>query len=72
MNNKKTAKTNSSILHQLMQLISNGLPDKIATEKKLDIRTFSCTSHIGALMYGHIANVKSLKEICDGAYLHGK
>jgi len=35
-----------------------------------DIRTFSCTSHVLALLYGQISKASSLNEICDAARLH--
>jgi hypothetical protein len=36
MKNKKTAKTNSSILHQVIQQIPKGLPDNVYCKAKCE------------------------------------
>ena len=59
-----------TVLRQLVQWIPEGLPDRIAREAKADIRAFSCTSHVLALLYGQITRSGSLNEICDAASLH--
>jgi len=59
-----------TVFHQLVQLIPAGLPDRIARDKKADIRRFSCTSHVLALLFGHISRALSLNEICDSLHLH--
>lgn len=57
-------------LRQIVQWIPKGLPDRIAREAKADIRKFSCTSHVLALLYGQLSRASSLNEICDAAKLH--
>ena len=66
----RPAKTAYTALRQIVQWIPEGLPDRIAREAKADIRTFSCTSHVLALLYGQITRSGSLNEICDAARLH--
>ena len=68
--NPRPAKTAYTALRQIVQWIPEGLPDRIAREAKADIRTFSCTSHVLALLYGQITRASSLNEICDAARLH--
>ena len=66
----RPAKTAYTALRQIVQWIPEGLPDRIAKEVGADIRTFSCTSHVLALLYGQITRSGSLNEICDAARLH--
>jgi hypothetical protein len=66
----RPTKTAYTALRQIVQWIPEGLPDRIAREAKADIRTFSCTSHVLALLYGQITRSGSLNEICDAARLH--
>ena len=66
----RPAKTAYTALRQIVQWIPEGLPDRIAREAKADIRAFSCTSHVLALLYGQITRSGSLNEICDAASLH--
>ncbi len=66
----KSAKTIYSAIHQIVQWIPPGLPDKIAQENGADIRTFSCNSHVVSLLYAHLSRAASLNEICDAAKLH--
>ncbi len=42
----------------------------LAREHKIDARGFSATSHVLALVYGHIAHALSLNEICDALSVH--
>jgi hypothetical protein len=67
---KSLAKSGYTFFRQVVQWIPPGLPDKIAENKNADIRRFSCTSHILALMYGHFSKANSLNEICDALRLH--
>jgi hypothetical protein len=66
----RPTKTACTTLRQIVQWIPEGLPDRIAREAGADIRTFSCTSHVLALLYGQISRSGSLNEICDAARLH--
>lgn len=66
----RPAKTAYTALRQIVQWIPEGLPDRIAREAGADIRTFTCTSHVLALLYGQITRSGSLNEICDAARLH--
>lgn len=66
----KPAKTIYSTLHQIVQYIPPGFPDKIAQACGADIRTFSCNSHVVSLLYAHLSRAASLNEICDAAKLH--
>jgi len=66
----RPAKTAYTALRQIVQWIPEGLPDRIAREVGADIRTFTCTSHVLALLYGQITRSGSLNEICDAARLH--
>jgi len=43
---------------------------RLAEEANLDIRKFSATSHVVALMYGQLSGCESLNGICDAARLH--
>ncbi|WP_370882402.1 DUF4372 domain-containing protein [Oligosphaera ethanolica] len=55
----------------MVQYISRGgLPDQIAREAQADIRSFACTIHVLALLYGQITRSGSLNEICDASRLH--
>ena len=42
----------------------------LAREHRIDARGFSATSHVLALVYGHIAHALSLNEICDALSVH--
>ena len=66
----RPAKTAYTVFRQIVQWIPKGLPDRLAREAKADIRAFSCTSHVLALLYGQISRASSLNEICDAARLH--
>ena len=66
----RPAKKAYTALRQIVQWIPEGLPDRIAREAKADIRAFTCTSHVLALLYGQITRASSLNEICDAARLH--
>ncbi len=66
----RPAKTSYSVLRQIVHWIPEGLPDRLAREADADIRTFSCTSHVVALLYGQLNRAASLNEICDAARLH--
>jgi hypothetical protein len=66
----RPARTAYTVLNQIVKWIPAGLPDKIAREAKADIRKFSCTSHVLALLYGQLTRALSLNEICDAAKLH--
>ena len=66
----RPAKTSYSVLRQIVHWIPEGLPDRLAREADADIRKFSCTSHVVALLYGQLNRAASLNEICDAARLH--
>ena len=66
----RPAKTSYSVLRQIVHWIPEGLPDRLAQEAGADIRKFSCTSHVVALLYGQLNRAASLNEICDAARLH--
>ena len=66
----RPTRTAYTALRQIVQWIPEGLPDRIAREAEADIRTFSCTSHVPALLCGQITRASSLNEICDAARLH--
>jgi len=66
----RPTRTTYTALRQIVQWIPEGLTDRIAREVGADIRTFSCTSHVLALLYGQITRSGSLNEICDAARLH--
>lgn len=57
-------------MSQIVQWIPLGLPDRLAQEAGADIRKFSCTSHVVALLYGQLNQADSLNAICDAARLH--
>ncbi len=63
-------KTVYTALRQIVQWIPEGLSDRLARGAGADIRRFSCTSHVLALLYGQIAKASSLNEICDATRLH--
>lgn len=66
----RPAKTSYTVLRQIVQWIPEGLPDRLTKESGADIRKFSCTSHVVALLYGQLNRAASLNEICDAARLH--
>ena len=66
----KPAKSGYTFFRQIVQHFPRGMIERIASESKADIRKFSCTSHVIAIMYGHITKARSLNEICDGLRLH--
>jgi hypothetical protein len=66
----RPTRTAYTTLRQLVQWIPAGLPDRLAREAGADIRKFSCTSHVVALLYGQLTRTGSLNEICDAARLH--
>lgn len=66
----KPTKTTYTTLRQIFQYIPEGLPERLAREAGADIRKFSCTSHVAALLCGHLARASSLNEICDSGRLH--
>ena len=68
----RPAKTAYTTLRQLVQWIPEGLVDRLAREAGADIRKFTASSHVLALMYGHLSNAGSLNEICDALRLHEK
>jgi hypothetical protein len=67
---QRPTKTAYTILAQLVQWISPGLIQKLAEQHRLDIRTFSATSHVVALMYGQLARCPCLNAIVDAAHAH--
>lgn len=66
----KPTKTTYTTLRQLFQHIPEGAPERLARESRTDIRKFSCTSHVAALLCGHLSRASSLNEICDAGVLH--
>ncbi len=66
----RPARTAYTTLRQIVQLIPEGLVDRLAREEGSDIRKFSAFSHVLALLYGHISGASSLNEICDAFRLH--
>ncbi len=66
----KPTKTTYTTLRQMVQYIPEGLPERLAKEVGADIRKFSCTSHVIALLCGHLSRASSLNEICDAGRLH--
>ena len=72
MKTKQTRPTRSpyTILHQIVQYIPGGFIEKIAEKIGVDARRFSCTSHVLALLYGHLSKAGSLNEICDALKLY--
>ena len=66
----KPAKSGYTFFCQIVQHFPRGMIERIAKESKADIRKFSCTSHVMAIMYGHLTKARSLNEICDGLRLH--
>jgi hypothetical protein len=69
-NPNKPAKSEYTFFRQIVQNIPRGMMERIAKEHKADIRKFSCTSHVVAIIYGHLTKARSLNEICDGLRLH--
>ena len=43
---------------------------KLSRQFKIDARTFSATSHVFSLLYGHAAHALSLSDICDALMVH--
>lgn len=66
----KPTKTTYTTLRQIVQFIPEGLPDRLAKEAGADIRKFTCTSHVLALLCGHLSRASSLNDICDAGRLH--
>ena len=43
---------------------------KLSRQFKIDARTFSATSHVFSLLYGHAAHALGLNDICDALMVH--
>lgn len=56
----RPTRTAYNVLRQIVQWIPEGFPDRIAREVGADIRTFSCTSHVLALLYGQISPARAV------------
>ena len=54
----------------MCNLIPEHKISKLAREYEIDARGFSATSHVLALLYGHISRALSLNEICDALSVH--
>ena len=65
-------KTSYTLLHQVVQHIQPGLIDLKAKAYGIQARTFSVTSHVVALLYGHLAHTFSLNSVCDALGLYPK
>ena len=63
-------KTAYTLLHQIVQHIQPGLIDLKAKAYGIQARTFSVTSHVVALLYGHLAHTFSLNSVCDALSLY--
>lgn len=75
MNNKRTIQPNRrhyTVLRQLCELIPTHLVAKLARETGVDLkeRTFSCWSHVVAMIYAQISQAWSLNDVCDALRLH--
>lgn len=66
----RPTKTTYTTLRQIVQFIPEGRAEQLAKEAGADIRKFTCTSHVVALLCGHLARASSLNEICDAGRLH--
>ena len=66
----RPARSNHTVFRQVCNLIPGHSIPVLAREHKLDTRGFSETSHVMALIYGHISHASSLNEICDGLSVH--
>lgn len=75
MKNKTAIQPNrrhSTVLRQLCELIPTHLVAKLARETGVDLkeRTFSCWSHVVAMIYAQISHSWSLNDVCDALRLH--
>ncbi|MCY2924698.1 MAG: IS4 family transposase [Planctomycetota bacterium] len=66
----RPARRNHTVFRQVCNLIPEHKIPVLAREYKIDARGFSETSHVFALVYGHISRALSLNEICDALSVH--
>jgi len=74
MKNKTTvpARSNLSVLRQLLNFIPSHLVPKLARECGADkkARTFKPWSQVVSLMYAHLVHCIGLNDVCDSLHLH--
>jgi hypothetical protein len=58
------------VFRQVCNLIPGQTIPVLAREHAIDARGFSATSHVQALIYGHVSHALSLNDICDALSVH--
>ena len=67
MNTKnKPAKSNSTILRQVCQLIPGHLTIQLARKYQIVFRSFNPWSHVVAMVFAQLSRAMSLNDVCDG------
>jgi len=66
----RPARSQHTVFRQVCNLIPGHTIPVLAREYKIDARGFSETSHVQALIYGHLAHALSLNDICDALKVH--
>jgi len=66
----RPARSKHTVFRQVCNLIPGHTIPVLAREHQIDARGFSATSHVMALIYGHVSRALSLNEICDALSVH--
>ncbi len=59
-----------SVLAQITGWIPDRIIDNLAGKHRIQARSFSATSHVMSMVYGHLAHALSLNDICDSLSSH--
>ena len=63
-------KDNMEVLGQLVKLIPRKIIETLRKKHKIQIRSFSATSHVVAMIYAQLTHALSLNDVCDGMKNH--
>ncbi|MGN0991843.1 MAG: IS4 family transposase [Candidatus Ventricola sp.] len=59
-----------SVLAQITSWIPDRIIENLARKHRIQARSFSATSHVMSMVYGHLAHALSLNDICDSLSSH--
>jgi hypothetical protein len=67
MDNKTPARSNVIVLKQLLNLIPQGMINRLAAQTGVDrqARSFSVTSHLATMLFAQLARTVGLNDVCD-------
>lgn len=66
----RPTRSNHTVFRQVCNLIPAHMIPVLEREYDIDARGFTETSHVMALMYGHVSHALSLNEVCDALSVH--